>query len=51
MKHHLGNLQHEITASLLNNQLKGRANLSFARYDDEGKVRGYLLAYQGKMED
>ena len=51
MKHHLGNLQHEITASSLNNQLKGRANLSFAWYDDKGKVRGYLLAYQGKMED
>ena len=51
MKHHLGNLQHEITASFLNNQLKGRANLSFAWYDDKGKVRGYLLAYQGKMED
>ncbi len=51
MKDHLGNLQHEITASILNNTLKGRENLSFTRYDEEGKLRGYLLAYQWKMDD
>ncbi len=51
MKAHLWNLQHEITASVLNNTLKWRENLSFTWYDEEGKLRWYLLAYQGNMQD
>jgi hypothetical protein len=51
MKDHLWNLQHEITASILNNTLKWRENLSFARYNEEGKIWWYILSYQWKMED
>ena len=51
LKSHIWNMQHEITASILNNTLKWRENLSFTRYDEEGKLRGYFLAYQWKMED
>ncbi len=51
MKDHLWNLQHEITASILNNTLKWRPNLSFARYNEEWKIWWYILAYQWKMED
>jgi hypothetical protein len=48
MKDHVGNLQHEITASILNNTRLNRKNLSFTRYDEQGKLRGYLLSYPGK---
>jgi len=51
MKDHLWNLQHEITASILNNILKWRQNLSFAWYNKEWKIWWYILAYQWKMED
>ena len=51
MKDHLWNLQHEITASILNNTLKKRKNLSFAWYNKEWKIWWYILAYQWKMED
>ena len=51
MKDHLWNLQHEITASILNNTLKWRPNLSFAWYNEEWKIWWYILAYQWKMED
>ena len=51
MKDHLWNLQHEITASILNNTLKWRPNLSFTRYNEEWKIWWYILAYQWKMED
>ena len=51
MKDHLWNLQHEITASILNNTLKGRPNLSFTWYNEEWKIWWYILAYQWKMED
>lgn len=51
IKHHLWNLQHEITASILNNTLKWRENLSFAWYNSEWKIWWYLLAYQWKMKD
>ena len=51
MKNHLWNLQHEITASILNNTLKWRPNLSFAWYNSEWKIWWYILAYQWKMED
>ena len=51
MKDHLWNLQHEITASILNNTLKGRANLSFAWYNSKWKIWWYILAYQWKMAD
>lgn len=46
MKDHLWNLQHEITASILNNTLKWRENLSFTRYNEEWKIWWYILAYQ-----
>jgi hypothetical protein len=39
MKDHVGNLQHEITASILNNQRLQRENLSFTRYDEKGNLR------------
>ena len=51
MKDHLWNLQHEITASILNNTLKNRPNLSFAWYNEEWKIWWYILAYQWKMGD
>ena len=51
MKDHLWNLQHEITASILNNALKNRPNLSFAWYNGEWKIWWYILAYQWKMKD
>ena len=51
MKDHLWNLQHEITASILNNTLKKRENLSFSWYNQEWKIWWYILAYQWKMED
>ena len=51
MKDHLWNLQHEITASILNNTLKNRSNLSFVWYNEEWKIWWYILAYQWKMED
>ena len=51
MKDHLWNLQHEITASILNNTLKNRPNLSFAWYNEEWKIWWYILAYQWRMKD
>lgn len=51
MKDHLWNLQHEITASILNNTLKNRPNLSFAYYNEKWEICGYILAYQWKMPD
>ncbi|MBP6910856.1 hypothetical protein KBC03_04685 [Patescibacteria group bacterium] len=35
IKEHAGNIQHEITASIINNALKKRENLSFVSYDDK----------------
>ena len=46
----LFDLENTLIAKDINNVAKGRANLSFKYTDKAGKMRGYLLAYEGKVE-
>ncbi|MBX9877268.1 MAG: hypothetical protein K2Y22_02310 [Candidatus Obscuribacterales bacterium] len=43
-------LENTLIAKDINNVAKGRPNLSFKYTDKAGKIRGYLLAYEGKVE-
>ncbi len=43
----LYDLENTLIAKDVNNGAKGRANLSFKYTDKAGKMRGYLLAYEG----
>jgi hypothetical protein len=49
IKEHAANIQHEITASIINNQIKKRKNLSFVSYDSSWTMVWYCLAYQWTM--
>ncbi len=44
----LHNMENELIAKDINNADKGRPNLSLKYADPEGKMKGYLLAYEGK---
>lgn len=50
IKEHAANIQHEITASIINNSLKWRKDLSMVYYKDNGKMWGYCLAYPGVID-
>src|SRR3989339_138320 len=43
----LHNMENALIAKDINNATKNRANMSFKYTDKEGKVHGYLLAYEG----
>ena len=47
----LHNMENALIAKDINNATKKRANMSFKYTDKEGKVRGYLLAYEGVGSD
>ncbi len=46
---YLWKIENTLIAKDINNSAKERPNLSF-KYESEGKMRGYLLAYEGKLE-
>ena len=50
LKDHMNNIQHHILASMINNELKQRENLSLVSYDNNNRINGYLLAYQWVMD-
>ena len=50
LKDHINNIQHHILASMINNELKQRENLSLVSYDNNKRINGYLLAYQWVMD-
>lgn len=43
----LHNMENALIAKDINNQAKGRPNLSLKYIDETGKMNGYLLAYEG----
>lgn len=45
---HAHNMQNGLVAKDINNVRKKRVNMSFKYNDKNGKMRGYLLAYEGK---
>lgn len=44
----LFDLENTLIASAINNSLKGRPSLSMQYRDAEGKIRGYIIAYEGR---
>jgi hypothetical protein len=48
---YLHNMENALIAKDISNARKGRANMSFKYADEHGRVRGYLLAYEGKVTD
>ena len=47
----LFNLENALIAKDINNEMKNRPNLSTKYTDSTGRVRGYLLAYEGAFDD
>ncbi len=47
----LHNIENAIIAKDINNVHKGRPNMSLKYVDDSNKMRGYILAYEGKHEN
>lgn len=47
----LHNMENALIAKDINNAAKERANMSVKAVDDDGVVRGYVLAYEGKIND
>ena len=45
---YLHNMENALIAKDVNNTAKGRPNMSIKYQDSQGKVRGYLLAYEGR---
>ena len=48
---YLHNMENALIAKDINNAAKGRPNMSFKYTDENGKVRGYLLAYEGTLDN
>lgn len=48
---YLHNIENGLIAKDINNTTKDRPNMSLKYVDDQGKMRGYLLAYEGKITD
>ncbi|MCC6221575.1 MAG: hypothetical protein IT291_10085 [Deltaproteobacteria bacterium] len=48
---YLHNMENGLIAVAINNTQKERPNLSVKYTDPEGRMRGYLFAYEGKMGD
>ena len=44
-------MENALIAKDINNSAKGRPNLSIKYTDNDGKMQGYLLAYEGKIAD
>ena len=44
-------MENALIAKDINNSAKGRPNLSIKYTDSDGKMQGYLLAYEGKIAD
>lgn len=47
----LHNMENGLIAKDINNENKKRPNLSFKYIDEIGKIRGYILAYEGRDDD
>jgi len=47
---YLHNMENALIAKDVNNQAKNRQNLSLKYTDREGKIHGYMLAYEGRIE-
>lgn len=48
---YLHNLENGLIAKDITNSSKKRPNMSLKWQDNEGKIRGYILAYEGKKKD
>lgn len=48
---YLSNMENALIAKDINNAAKGRPNMSLKYVDANGMTRGYMLAYEGKMND
>ncbi|HOX60990.1 MAG TPA: hypothetical protein PLV72_03220 [Candidatus Magasanikbacteria bacterium] len=48
---YLHNMENGLIAKDINNHAKGRANMSFKHTGEDGKIHGYLLAYEGRLEE
>ncbi len=48
---YLHNMENGLIAKDINNAAKGRPNMSLAYRDKAGKMQGYMLAYEGKIND
>jgi hypothetical protein len=46
---YLHNMENALIAKDVNNNLKGRANMSFKYAGEDKKMHGYILSYEGKM--
>lgn len=47
---YLHNMENALIAKDVNNEAKHRPNMSFKYEDNEGKMHGYILAYEGKVD-
>lgn len=47
---YLHNMENGLIAKDINNESKNRPNLSLKYVDDERKIRGYMLAYEGRED-
>jgi len=47
---HLHNMENGLIAKDINNEIKRRPNLSVKYVDSAGRMRGYLMAYEGRDE-
>jgi hypothetical protein len=48
---YLHNMENGLIAKDINNIAKDRPNMSFKYVDDKGKMRGYILAYEGTRDN
>jgi hypothetical protein len=46
---YLHNMENALIAKDVNNEIKNRPNMSFKYKDEKGKMHGYILAYEGRI--
>lgn len=47
---YLHNMENALIAKDINNTAKGRPNMSLKHAGEDGKIHGYMLAYEGRMD-
>lgn len=48
---YLHNMENALIAKDINNTAKGRPNMSLKHIGEDGKIHGYMLAYEGRMSE
>lgn len=51
LREHLHNMENGLIAKDINNESKGRANMSLKYVDAKGKMQGYIFAYEGRVNE